>query len=289
MRRFLLSLLALVAIPCPARAEGEAAQDKASAPSLEARVEAAAAKVAALADAMKRLAGAKECERAEILAELKRAFADAGRAPVSITTIESRHEVRKIEEAAAPAPAPAESPTAEEVKRLKDERDRAVRETERQKKRVEELQDLAESTLKRLMESTEETERLRSESRELKAVLEDLKKRHLELARKWAEHLREHERDGGYDHAPPPQETLAIPKIDGRVVGVSQKINLLVISVGEEDGVKVGFEFTIYRGTTYVGKMVVERVYPRQSAGRVIPEKTKDRVQPGDCVTTQVF
>ncbi|MCU0722980.1 MAG: hypothetical protein MUC63_05100, partial [Planctomycetes bacterium] len=59
--------------------------------------------------------------------------------------------------------------------------------------------------------------------------------------------------------------------------------------VGEEDGVKPGFEFTIYRGNTYVGKMVVEKTYPRQAAGRVVLEKTKDKVQPGDIVTTQVF
>jgi hypothetical protein len=69
---------------------------------------------------------------------------------------------------------------------------------------------------------------------------------------------------------------------------VSTKINLLVISVGEEDGVVVGFEFTIYRGSTYVGKMVVEKVYPKQAAGRWIQEKTKDKILPGDSVTTKV-
>jgi len=79
-----------------------------------------------------------------------------------------------------------------------------------------------------------------------------------------------------------------VPIINGSVAGVSNKVNLAVINVGEEDGVRVGFEFTIYREKSYVGKMVVEKVFPRQAACRVILDKTKDKVRVGDQVTTRV-
>ncbi|GEM_PF-2792563 len=78
------------------------------------------------------------------------------------------------------------------------------------------------------------------------------------------------------------------PQINGAIVGVSDKVNLVVINVGEEDGVRVGFAFTIYRGNSYVGKMVVEKVYPRQAAGRVMLEMTKSNVRQGDRVKTRV-
>jgi tetrahydromethanopterin S-methyltransferase subunit G len=77
-------------------------------------------------------------------------------------------------------------------------------------------------------------------------------------------------------------------RIRGAVAGVSEKVNLVVINVGEEDGVRVGFEFTILRETSYVGKLVVEKVYPRQAACRVILDMTKDKVRVGDQVTTRI-
>jgi hypothetical protein len=88
---------------------------------------------------------------------------------------------------------------------------------------------------------------------------------------------------------PRPYELEVPPKIDGQVVGVSQKMNLIVINVGEDDGVRVGFEFTVYRGKNYVGKAIVEKVFPRQSACRVLLDKTKGKIQAGDKVSTQVY
>jgi hypothetical protein len=80
-----------------------------------------------------------------------------------------------------------------------------------------------------------------------------------------------------------------VPKIVGRVAGVSNKVNLVVISVGEEDGVRVGFEFTVYRGNEYVGKLIAEKVYPRQSACRVLKDMTKKKIKEGDRVSTHVY
>ena len=247
MKRLLLAAVAALLIPGALRAEAENRKEAASPAGLEARLEAATAKAAALADAMTRLAEAGEKEREVILYALRRSFAEAGKVPRGITTVESRHEVRAIEDAGEPAPPQEKDPAFAEV------------------------------------------EHLRKENRDLKAAHEDLKKRHAELAKKLAECEREFEKERERNGFPlPPPEEVRIPKIDGRVVGVSTKINLLVISVGEEEGVKVGFEFTIYRGNTYVGKMVVEKVYPHQAAGHWVQEKTKDKILPGDSVTTKI-
>jgi uncharacterized membrane protein len=138
-------------------------------------------------------------------------------------------------------------------------------------------------------QSVDDHQRVKEQLKDMKVSLDDLKQRHVDLAKKKAELEWILARVQEEYHITLGEVFPAIPKIDGRVVGVSNRINLIVISVGEEDQVKVGFEFTIYRGNTYVGKMVVEKVYPRQAAGRVLLEKTKDKVQAGDSVTTQVF
>jgi hypothetical protein len=79
------------------------------------------------------------------------------------------------------------------------------------------------------------------------------------------------------------------PKIDGTVVGTSDKVNLVVVSAGEEDGVRVGFEFTVYRGSEYVGKLIVEKTFPRQAACRILAEMTRGKITKGDRVSTQVY
>lgn len=137
-------------------------------------------------------------------------------------------------------------------------------------------------------QAVDDRTRIAEQFKDLKVSLDDLKQRHVDLAKKKADLewllARIQEKIGAI-----PDEITAMPKIDGRVVGVSSKMNLVVISVGEEDGVRIGFEFTVFRGSSYVGKLVVEKLYPRQAACRIVLEKTKDQVQPGDSVTTHVY
>lgn len=79
------------------------------------------------------------------------------------------------------------------------------------------------------------------------------------------------------------------PKIDGIVLGVSDKVNLILISVGGKDKVQVGFKFTVYRGSTYVSKLVVDKVDDGWAACRELTEFRKDTIQQGDSVSTRVF
>jgi hypothetical protein len=125
---------------------------------------------------------------------------------------------------------------------------------------------------------------------DVKMVLSDLKKKHVELAMEnqrlkfTLARVQEVTKISIEDLA-----NASVPAISGKVVGVSNRHNLVVINVGEEDGVHVGFQFTVYRGREYVAKIVIEKVYPNQAAGRVIEMTIKDKVLVGDNVATKVY
>jgi hypothetical protein len=58
---------------------------------------------------------------------------------------------------------------------------------------------------------------------------------------------------------------------DGRVLAVSPDVQLCMISLGSQQGVKPGFQFTISRGDQYIGKVQVEKVYPDMCSARYVP------------------
>ncbi len=79
------------------------------------------------------------------------------------------------------------------------------------------------------------------------------------------------------------------PKIDGVVLGVSDKVNLVLISVGTNDKVQVGYKFTVYRGSEYVSKLIVDKVEDKWAACRELTDFRKREIEQGDNVSTRVF
>jgi len=167
-----------------------------------------------------------------------------------------------------------------EVQKQKDELQQQLNQTLAEK----------DDAIHRMDQSIDDRQRLQQQLEDLKVDLGSLRQRHVDLAKKKAElewiivAIQDKLGIGIMKGV-----LKNVPQINGNVVGVSNRVNLVVISVGEEDGVRVGFEFTIYRGSSYVGKLVVEKVFPRQAAARIILDKTKDRVQAGDKVSTHVY
>jgi cell shape-determining protein MreC len=76
-------------------------------------------------------------------------------------------------------------------------------------------------------------------------------------------------------------------KIDGVIREKME--NFLAISVGSDDGVKQDYIFHVYRGTSYLGGLVVTEVHPEMSIGRILKEITTDpnNIRKGDNVTTR--
>ncbi len=75
--------------------------------------------------------------------------------------------------------------------------------------------------------------------------------------------------------------------IDGVVTGVSTNVNLVMLSVGRDDGVKAGYEFTVYRGGQYVAKIVVDRVEKDHCTGHAKDGVQAAPIHEGDRATTR--
>jgi flagellar capping protein FliD len=64
-----------------------------------------------------------------------------------------------------------------------------------------------------------------------------------------------------------------VPLIEGKVSDVGP--NFVVLSVGENESVKVGYAFDIYRGSDYIGRVIVDMVRPDTSTARVTMKNPK--------------
>lgn len=76
------------------------------------------------------------------------------------------------------------------------------------------------------------------------------------------------------------------PPIDGEVVAYDEPTRLVLLSVGRQDKVAEGYEFTIYRGTRFIARVKVEKVLPDLCGARVIFEVAK--IQKGDLAATRL-
>lgn len=89
--------------------------------------------------------------------------------------------------------------------------------------------------------------------------------------------------------------------IEGKVVAISEnketgQDELIMLSVGRQDKVKVGYEFVIFREETYICKVVVKKVFDDSAVAMVIPESVNRddrgdmmRVEQYDSASTRVF
>jgi hypothetical protein len=80
----------------------------------------------------------------------------------------------------------------------------------------------------------------------------------------------------------------AQPAINGKVLEVDSKAGVVVLSVGAQAEVKKGFTFHVYRGRDYIGKVMVDDVYPDLSAASVVRLKPGMEIQKMDEVTTRL-
>jgi len=76
------------------------------------------------------------------------------------------------------------------------------------------------------------------------------------------------------------------PPVDGVVLAVSTN-DLVEISIGNDDGLKIGHSLDIYRGNTYLGKIVIKKTGPDRSVGQLQKELQRGQIKQGDHVTTK--
>jgi tetratricopeptide (TPR) repeat protein len=88
-------------------------------------------------------------------------------------------------------------------------------------------------------------------------------------------HIRRDDRDRAHRIALPGAPVL------GKVLAVRPEVNLVMLSVGSDDGVKRGCRFTITRGERRIGTVEVEKVFTDMSSARII-DVWKDPIKEGD-------
>lgn len=76
------------------------------------------------------------------------------------------------------------------------------------------------------------------------------------------------------------------PAIEGKVLAYHGPTRLVLLSVGRQDEVEEGYEFTVYRGTRFIARVKVEKVLPDMCGARVIFEVAK--IERGDEAATRV-
>lgn len=83
---------------------------------------------------------------------------------------------------------------------------------------------------------------------------------------------------------------LADASVEKALAGVinagDAKADVFIISLGANDGVKVGNEFTVSRGSNYVSTIVIDAVFPQYSSGHTKAGMKKTDAAPGDRVAT---
>lgn len=83
---------------------------------------------------------------------------------------------------------------------------------------------------------------------------------------------------------------LADSAVEKALAGVIQagdaKADVFIVSLGANDGVKIGYEFTVSRGSNYVSTIVIDAVFPQHASGHTKPGMKKSDVQPGDRAAT---
>jgi len=79
------------------------------------------------------------------------------------------------------------------------------------------------------------------------------------------------------------------PTIRAKITAVNNSLNIVMLSVGRDDEVKVGYAFTVYRGNQYIGKVIIDKVEADYASGYSVKELEADgqSIQVGDDATTR--
>ena len=83
-------------------------------------------------------------------------------------------------------------------------------------------------------------------------------------------------------------DAIVMKPVNGVVTGIDEDLNIVLISVGEDDDVAVGYTFKVYRGGEFVGMLVIDRTGADWAAGHMKEDESKSFPQRGDDVATRL-
>ena len=77
------------------------------------------------------------------------------------------------------------------------------------------------------------------------------------------------------------------PRVDGVVTAVGDK-GLVEISIGSDDGLREGHKLEVFRGNSYLGRVVIRRTEPDRAVAEIDPAYRKGSIRKGDRVATKL-
>ncbi len=77
------------------------------------------------------------------------------------------------------------------------------------------------------------------------------------------------------------------PQLDGYVTAVNAD-NMVEVSVGSDDGLNVGNTLDVFRGDTYLGRIIIRQTSPDRSVGEIMREYRRGLIRKGDYVSTKL-
>ena len=85
------------------------------------------------------------------------------------------------------------------------------------------------------------------------------------------------------------EDTTPQAQVDGQVEAVDLENELVVLSVGRDQGVREGSQFTVSRGGNFIGKVKVIQLYDDFAGARIIYAQDGDDIEGGDRILTPAF
>lgn len=77
-----------------------------------------------------------------------------------------------------------------------------------------------------------------------------------------------------------------IHPLRGKVMRVEDSVDLVILSLGKTDEVKVGMRLVVSRGDEYIGKVVVQKIYDDMCSATIDKDVTRKRIHAGDVAQT---
>jgi hypothetical protein len=152
-----------------------------------------------------------------------------------------------------------------------------LKQNEGLRKGLQDAQLARDETFGKVVELTDAKNGLEGTSQILQERNDDLHQAYT-LAKSWLDRV-------GIDmHAPVDNRP---PTVDGQIVSVGAK-DLLEISIGADDGIKQGHTLEVFRGSSYLGRVVVRETWPDRAVVQIIPEFRKGIIKVGDRVATKL-
>jgi hypothetical protein len=76
------------------------------------------------------------------------------------------------------------------------------------------------------------------------------------------------------------------PQIRGKILAISQD-NMVEVSLGTDDGLRIGHTLEIFRGSKYLGRLEILEAQPDRAVGKILPGFKKGAIQKDDDVATR--